>query len=64
MCVKWEAKVPTLARSLFVFICLVGKHFKHNQLRTKKPEPSKTQNKTTAAVCISRRALNSPDKIL
>ena len=31
MCVKWEAKVPTLARSRFVFICLMGKHFEMQQ---------------------------------
>ena len=44
MCVKWEAKVPTIARSRFVFIRLVGRHFKRNKRRTKKPELRKTQN--------------------
>ena len=44
MCVKRKAKVPTLARSQFVFIRLAGRHFKHNKIRTKKPEPRKTQN--------------------
>ena len=31
MCVEWKAKVPALARSRFVFIRLVGRHFKHNK---------------------------------
>ena len=44
MCVKWEAKVPTLVRSRFVFIRLVGRHFKRNKICTKKPEQRKTQN--------------------
>ena len=44
MCVKWEAKVPTLDRSWFVFIRLVGRHFKRNKIHTKKPELIKTQN--------------------
>ena len=44
MCVKGEAKVPTLHRSRFVFIGLVGRHFKRNKRRKKKPEPRKTQN--------------------
>ena len=44
MRVKWKAKMPTLARSRFVFIRLVGRHFKCNKIRTKKPEPRKTQN--------------------
>ena len=44
MCVKWEAKVPTLAGSRSVFIRLVGRHFKCNKIHTKKPELRKTQN--------------------
>ena len=44
MCVKWKVKVPTLAGSRFVFIRLVGGHFKRNKIRTKKPEPRRTQN--------------------
>ena len=44
MCVKWETKVPTLARSRFVFIRLVGRYFKRNKRHTKKLEPRKTQN--------------------
>ena len=43
MCVKWEAKVPTFAGSRFVFIRLVGRHFKHNRIRTKKPDTRKTR---------------------
>ena len=41
MCVKWDAEVPTLARSRFVCFCLVGRHFKHNKRHTKKPERGK-----------------------
>ena len=36
--------VPTLAGSRFVFIRLVGRHFKCNKRRRKIPEPRKTQN--------------------
>ena len=45
MCVEWKAEVPAFARSRFVFIRLVGRHFKrNNKIRTKKPEPRNSKH--------------------